>query len=114
MKVMAQSDAFNINYYDFSLQTSIIEPTVSIDDLNVYPNPFNSELNVAFNNLKSKHASIKLMDISGRISKVLYQGSIDNGINNFNFMIDSNLPGGIYFVEIQDDSQRYFKKVIKK
>ncbi|MFO7829654.1 MAG: carbohydrate-binding protein [Bacteroidales bacterium] len=114
MEAIARTDAININYFDFSLTSSITNLVFSIDNINVYPNPNYGELNISFISAEHQDVSIKLIDITGRTNDVLYQGDLLPGINNYKFNLDSNLPTGIYFIEIKDELRRYFKKVIIK
>jgi len=54
------------------------------------------------------------MDPSGKSIQDLYRGRLNNGVNAFTFPLNSQLSAGVYFVEIKDESQRYFVKVMKK
>ncbi|OFX90012.1 MAG: hypothetical protein A2W99_08355 [Bacteroidetes bacterium GWF2_33_16] len=114
MKVLAQSNGLNINYFDFGINTLINYLVASIHQIDVYPNPLSSDLSIEFSNLYSRNVCIKLIDLSGTYIKLLYNGRIEKGMNNFRFNIDSNLPAGFYFVEIKDESKRYFKKIVKE
>ena len=114
MKALAQTNAFNINYFEFNLSTSVDDPMVNIKDVKIYPNPISSELNIDFNSLLFQHVSIKLIDITGKLNMFLYNGEANRGMNHFSFSLDSDLPAGLYFIEIKDQSKRYFKKIVKK
>ena len=114
MKTLAQTDALNINYFDFGLTNSLIKNEVSIQEINVFPNPVNSILNIEFSSYYSNNVSIKLINISGKVSQILHQGQLYKGVNSYKFSLDSNTPTGIYFIEIKDDHKRYFKKILIK
>ena len=49
----------------------------------------------------------------GILVQKLYQGNIIQGENLFSFTLDSNLPKGVYFIEIKENNKRNFKKLIK-
>lgn len=115
MEALAQGEAFNINYFDFGLYgNGINQPHQMVQNVKVYPNPVKSQVSVEFISAASQRATIRLLDISGRYTKKLYRGSVNAGSNSFQFSIDSGLPAGVYFIEIQDETNRYFEKIIKK
>lgn len=114
MKVIAQTDAFNINYYDFDLIDGIEDKTSSIKDIEVLPNPVRSNFQVKLMSQSTKAIHINLYYMSGVLAQNLYHGMINTGENTFDFNMNSDLPSGFYFVEIKDDEKRYFVKMIKK
>ena len=67
--------------------------------LEVYPNPANSFINLSFNVEQSQQATIILRDAAGRI---VYNEGIDAiaGFNNQQIEV-SNLAKGVYFVQLQ-------------
>ena len=67
--------------------------------LEVYPNPANSFINLSFNVEQSQQATIILRDAAGRI---VYNKGIDAiaGFNNQQIEV-SNLAKGVYFVQLQ-------------
>lgn len=52
------------------------------------------------------------IDITGKLTRDFYNGSLNTGFNSFRFSIDPGLPGGLYFIELKDETKRYFLKVI--
>ena len=115
MQAQAQSDAFNVNYFDFALtSTSTRDLHSGIQNIKAFPNPMDDMLVLEFSNTHSRNATIKLIDPSGRLISELYRGSINSGKNTYTFPMNSNLPEGIYFIEIKDEAKRYFEKVIKE
>jgi beta-glucosidase len=115
MQALAQSGAFNINYFDFeSSSGSISDPLSHIRNINAYPNPMTNELRLEFWNTRSSQATIQLIDTSGKVSRELYQGRLQEGANAFTFSLEAELPAGIYFIEIKDGARRYFKKVVRQ
>jgi beta-glucosidase len=115
MQAYAQSDAFNINYFTFELTTTTNTQGYSlIQEIKVYPNPTNNILSLELSNIHSQEVRINLIDPAGKEIQGLYRGQLSTGINNFTFLIDSQLPPGVYFIEIKDEVRRYFEKIIKK
>jgi hypothetical protein len=115
MQALAQSDAFNINYFDFELgSSSISDPLAHIRNIKAYPNPLTNELTLEFWNTHSRRATIRLIDAAGKVTRELYAGSLQQGANTFTFSLDTQLPAGIYFIEIKDEARRYFEKVVRR
>ncbi len=112
MKVKAQSDAFNINYYNFELIDDITDNISTLTEITIYPNPIHDKVQLEFSNTNSKNVCIKLIDVSGKWSQVLYLGGLNSGINSYSFNIDPKIAEGLYFIEIKDETTRYFKKII--
>ncbi len=115
MKVEAQSNEFNINYFNFELYNNGINQQIhSVQNINIYPNPVSSAVTVEFSSINRQNATIRLLDIAGKHTGELYRGRLNAGTNTFSFQIDGGLPAGVYFIEIQDETKRYFEKIIKK
>lgn len=112
MKAKAQSDAFNINYFDFTVSDGVGENKEFISNIMLYPNPARKNTTVEFSNSMSGNLSIKLFTIDGKPAQTLYLGKSRHGINKHNFSIDESLPAGLYYMEFKDDTRRYFEKVI--
>jgi len=77
--------------------------------LSAFPNPFNSDLNIAFTTPISSEATIRINDAFGKI--VLTKSIKTNaGLNNIDISDDSELRSGFYFVTIvQGDFTRAIK-----
>lgn len=113
MKVLSTTDAYNINYFDFSLYESIYDVRQSLGEISIFPMPVNSNFNIEFSSLKFSEISINIFDLNGNRVQNLFDGSINSGLNTFAFSLDAKLANGIYFIEIKDSEKRYFKKLIK-
>ena len=48
-----------------------------------------------------------------KIVQSLFQGDIRKGSNKFRFILDANLPKGLYFIEVKDNGRRYFIKLLR-
>ncbi|KAF0232728.1 MAG: hypothetical protein FD181_3850, partial [Prolixibacteraceae bacterium] len=77
-------------------------------NINVYPNPANSVVNVSFSNLPEIDTEITLMDISGR---EIIRRTVENMKESMNIQ---HLPGGMYLVKIQLNNNFKIQKLIKK
>lgn len=78
----------------------------------VFPNPFNDEINIVFQNIISEKAEIILRDNLGRIIR---RESLDpqKNINNFRLDIQSDLHSNIYFLSVKTSSSLTNYKLLK-
>lgn len=74
------------------------------DDLKVYPNPVKDFLSIDVPSTE-RVKSVSIFSVDGRSSVLTF----DNNKADF-----SNLPAGVYVLQVETDSQTYTKKVIKK
>ncbi|MGM0667004.1 MAG: glycoside hydrolase family 3 N-terminal domain-containing protein [Bacteroidota bacterium] len=115
MKALASSNAYNINYFDFELfATGIDEVSAGIDEISLFPNPVGSYFTLRFKSKINQPVTIKIFDIQGRLTRELYNGPLDYGLNSFSFDTDQSMEKGIYFVEIKSKTGRHFKKLVKE
>lgn len=75
---------------------------ISLDDISVYPNPFNSTFNIE---TKLNLSEVKIMNLLGQY---IYSQKEQKSINL------SNYANGVYFIEININDKRLVKKIIKK
>lgn len=79
-------------------------------DVVLYPNPTTDKLSIAINSKKSTKGLINVLDITG---KVLYTQTIDFEIGkNIISQSTTELPSGIYFVQVKSDEQLVTKKLV--
>ena len=89
--------------------------TSKANNLNLYPNPTNGLINVAFTGIDGESASVQIMDISGRILKTEELNNVTNGDNTHTFDA-SELGAGVYIVNVKSSSnvKRVAKLIIAK
>ncbi|PLX01584.1 MAG: hypothetical protein C0595_14230 [Marinilabiliales bacterium] len=112
MKVTAQANAFNINYFDFELINNINDVDASLGEIVLKPNPVKSQFIIELNTYHTDNISIKLYNLNGILIQTLYEGQTSPGINNYNFILDNKINTGTYIIEIKDSKKRHFKKLI--
>ena len=98
-----------------SFATEISEIPNPIDNkISVYPNPVFNMFSVKFSIENKINVSIELIDIAGKVVKVLYNDAVKKGENMFSFNKGA-LTSGIYFLNIKTNSKilRNEKIVIK-
>lgn len=89
-------------------RTSVSAPTVS-----VYPMPLKADniLKLKINSIDLSEINLKMINLTG---KVVYSNSILPKSDSINETIDlSNLPSGIYFLEIKNGQFKTVKKLFK-
>ncbi|MCC6372156.1 MAG: T9SS type A sorting domain-containing protein [Bacteroidia bacterium] len=113
-----QRDVRNVRYYDQQHQMPLCTPALTITTgakefkgsvLNgvVYPNPAQHKISIELTE-KVNHAVIKLSDVSGRLLKEISANDFSKTTLDV-----SDLPGGVYFVEVKSGNYVLTQKVIK-
>lgn len=95
-----------IDYYKHT--SGINEQNLMQANLMVYPNPSNTSLNIS--GIDAKNAEIKIIDITGRVLSTSTADLNDKGITNIPV---SQLPQGIYFINIQSNEGFVSKEFVK-
>jgi len=87
-------------------------PAVSGQQMLVYPNPFQSEINFVIEGMKGKDVTVKLYDIYGRMLDILYSGNVTSD----DLKVSSNLntlSSGIYFVRMESHEGTQNLRIVK-
>jgi hypothetical protein len=113
----------NIMYYrisqtDFNGQSETFDPIVVKCESNneqkviVFPNPFNSDINISLAEFNGEKVIVYIHDAYGKI--VFSSEIFSAGFGNHSSSIDlSNLPAGIYFMEMRSANHTESVKIIK-
>jgi aryl-phospho-beta-D-glucosidase BglC (GH1 family) len=111
MKVIFDTDGFNLNYINFSTTTSINSVTENIFQAVVYPNPSTGHFTITLNKPLTKGSDIQIIDFSGRIIATTPHSQIsDRSIINVDI---SNCNKGLYIVKDTKGSFAPDKIIIK-
>jgi hypothetical protein len=78
----------------------------------VYPNPFIDQLNIEYSTETGGFIEIRCYNTQGEIVEVLLSEMKPAGSHSLQW--NSDLPPGIYFLEMTSDGQRFTKKIIKQ
>ncbi|HNY44817.1 MAG TPA: T9SS type A sorting domain-containing protein, partial [Bacteroidales bacterium] len=88
-------------------ENNMEKPTISI-----YPNPFNSILNIEFKNWDMKSAEIELVDITSRTIKTW---KLENTLQNFVYEVNlNNLHPAMYMLKIKTSNGVIMRKIEKQ
>lgn len=82
-------------------------------EMNIYPNPVTSIVNVEFTLKTNSKVSLHVYDELGKLVKVVKQNKYNKGDNKIQLAID-NLKSGIYFVSLKVDGELFTKQIVKK
>ena len=87
-----------------------IEDIMINEGILAYPNPFNSDLNFKFNNLKPKNLTVDIYDMNGRFIKSIKVDRIDDEIKlDLQYLMSTE-----YIIRLRGSNINYSTKVIKK
>jgi len=88
------------------------QPETLNDNVIVYPNPFTNQLKVDFNSTVAENATVKVVDIAGRLLKEETAQLIE-GNCKINICCMNELPAGMYFLHINSSQTNTITKVLK-
>lgn len=98
----------DVQKYYYDLTTQVNKPVISTgtDPFHVllYPNPSNGHFKIKYRVEKRSHIDIVLIDMSGRIVKVLLSENKEHGTYTFNSQ-GKKLTTGTYFLKIGNEKQ---------
>jgi hypothetical protein len=77
--------------------------------ITIYPNPSKNSLTIDLNNDYTSKIEIKLIDCNGKTVTDIYSGIPSSNFMEFN---TSNLPKGIYFIQLESERDSMTKKII--
>jgi hypothetical protein len=102
--------------YDQSIAYSDLKAIEFMDSndsnfMEVFPNPFSTELNMNFNTNWAQKATLQLIDSSG---KTIYGEKLDLANGRSRKVLDlSNIKAGVYALRLSNDSGVLYSKLIK-
>jgi photosystem II stability/assembly factor-like uncharacterized protein len=104
--------------YTLSPITGISENTAPSTTVTNFPNPFNDNIHININILKSSQGDIKIFDMNGKLVKKIFSGNFAAGENTFtwNGLSDASVAvsKGIYFIRVQSGENIYISKILRQ
>lgn len=99
----------------------IVDLTIDIEDiifssnLEMYPNPFISELSISLYSDFNQIGAIYMYDIAGKLVDVISaRESLNTGQNTLNFNVDKSIPSGMYIIKVSTPNEDIYGKVVKE
>jgi PKD repeat protein len=100
------------NTFTINLTSVSVSENVAFEDLMVYPNPTENELNIQFSSFDSGIMNATIFNLAGQI--VSAEAFAVNAGNMFHTIDTSNLESGVYFVNLSNNTSNITIRVIKK
>jgi hypothetical protein len=97
-------------YHQFTVGYLLnIDPSVSKNDVTLYPNPSNGKFNIDFSFDRFSDADVTVYDVTGRI---VYSKNFI-AVRNKTIEIDfSSMPEGVYYATVRTDFQQWNKRIM--
>ncbi|MCW8849757.1 MAG: T9SS type A sorting domain-containing protein [Melioribacteraceae bacterium] len=76
-----------------------------------YPNPFNSETNITVKIFEEDNYQLKIFNINGELVKIVFDGKLNKGINDFNISFN-DLSSGSYYLRFSNNLVSKTQKII--
>lgn len=93
---------------------TVEDAKLPINELSVYPNPFNNETNVQFNVNEKLWANVELVDLKGQILHEFHRGNLLPGTQNFVVnAAELGLAKGAYLIRVMTDKRPAVARIIK-
>lgn len=100
------------NTFTINLTSVEVSENVAFEDLMVYPNPTENELNIQFSSFDSGIMNATIFNLAGQV--VSAEAFSVNAGNMFHTIDTSNLESGVYFVNLNNNNSNITIRVIKK
>lgn len=88
-------------------QVTLGTKNFTIQDLAIYPNPFNDILNISSKN--ETILSYEIFDMGGRVIKRSAVGNLNTFVIN-----TADLTSGIYMLNLKSENGEFTQKIVKK
>jgi hypothetical protein len=87
----------------------------NIQELRVFPNPFNEQIVVEMSLDRRESVTISLQDVNGRVIDVFFDGEMEAGRQRVVWNAENGkaLNAGIYFLHIQSDTVHRIEKMVR-
>jgi hypothetical protein len=82
-----------------------------VSRFSIYPNPFNSQTIISYLLKEQSRVLIEIYDIGGRKIRSIYDKEMPPGEHMITWNA-GNLPSGVYFTSIQNNSHRITKRTV--
>lgn len=101
----ATNETYGTELFRYSLYPlSIEQPSTTVSDIKLYPNPAHDNTNARIELQKSETLSIIVTDMQGRVVYNTVKALYSKGTHNINIPL-SNLPSGNYLYQLRSDSK---------
>ena len=95
-----------------NLSTSTSDPLLSLYDVEIFPNPFTSEISMTLNLTNAEVVHLELYNLDGSMVKSLLQKKLSSGVHQLEYRLDY-LSEGSYLLQLTIDNLKSIHKVVK-
>lgn len=89
-------------------------PVVKTGNLSVWPNPFNTEINMSYNSGTEDRIDISIFDVTGRLlTTPLSNRTVLPGDNSFRISLPENIPSGVYILKVDGKLKSEYEIIVK-
>ncbi|MEL6357487.1 MAG: T9SS type A sorting domain-containing protein, partial [Bacteroidota bacterium] len=120
MVLLFASSIFNGDTYYYDnldsygrLPVSVFSPSRLAIDLTISPNPTEDNTQVSFELKERANVTTSIFDINGKLVTQIEQGQLETGAQMLSISL-SDLPAGVYHVQLNADNQYGMVRVVKK
>jgi hypothetical protein len=99
----------NISNYTFGSTLTNLAPQVSDVDVDLFPNPITTEINIYVKRKIEGQSSIKIWDVAGNLIADVYEGQL---LTNQGYRFKVNAKPGNYYCTIQTSQKTISKPII--
>lgn len=99
----------NIINYTFGSAITNLAPQVSDVDIDLFPNPLTTEINISVKRKIEGQSSIKIWDVTGNLIADIYEGQL---LTNQVYRFKVNAKPGNYYCTIQSSQKTISKPII--
>jgi hypothetical protein len=107
---VSSNQSVNVNMVLSSVSTPVISG--SVFELNTWPLPFTSHLNVALNVVVPSKVIVEIYSITGQKVLTLSDKFENSGVKTYTWNVSENIPSGVYFVKVTVNGNLAVKKVL--
>jgi len=105
------NDLYLDNVNITSANSAVTENTTGINNMSVYPNPFNDNAVVNFEMKDAQHVTLNIYDMLSRKIYSEYEGVLNAGLHTVR-LNNKNLEPGIYFLTLATDMGTSTQKIV--
>ncbi|PSR14717.1 MAG: hypothetical protein DA408_02390 [Bacteroidetes bacterium] len=98
---------------DYSVGTQNVAYNPALN-LKSAPNPASDFTQLTYNLNQASHVNLTVFDMNGRTVTTLQNGQLPQGVHTVTWNNFSNVPTGMYFVNLQTEEGRMFIRVVKQ
>ncbi len=80
--------------------------------MNIIPNPFGASTNVSFMLAETKQLKVEVIDMTGRLVRVLFNGTAEQDIAYITQFDSGNLSNGMYIVRLSTEDLSVQKRIV--